>query len=668
MTISNIPSSVKTPFDPITAEEITVASSFLKKKLSPLVVQFRVIDVDEPRKAQVIEYLEKKKLNKDAPLPTRYVKLIYVKSDSPHLQKSIYNVDTGSIESTVEFPLGVKSSVDLDAMPVLEELCLTHPKTLEEIKLLQIPDGYTVVTDPWIYGTDDSTETRSLIQFYMYIRKGEHPEANHYSIPLKFSPVFDSDSLEFVRMDYLPSGIDSSTDKARLPWTVVEPIEYSHDLHKDGVRDGLKPLVVSQPEGASFEVNGTEITWQGWSLNVGFTVREGPVLYNLSFKGRSIMYRLSFSELTVPYGDPRAPYHRKQAFDLGDVGYGASANSLKLGCDCLGHIKYLSSYRSSNKGEPILLDSVVCIHEQDSGLLFKHTNFRNGAATLSRRRQLVIQSIATLANYEYIIAFILNQAGEIEVEIRATGILSTMPIDYGSKVPWGTTLGPGLFAANHQHLFSFRIDPAVDGFNNTISYEETFPMKRDPVDNPFGVGFGAKRTIVQNSGHFELDPTKNRTFKISNESIKNKVTGNPVAYKLLAPSSQMMLMDDESFNVKRAVYAKHPIWVTKYKDGELYAAGEFTNQSQEETGLGKWTARDDSLDKNDPVLWYTFGLTHNPRPEDFPIMPVEGASFMLIPSGFFNKNPALDVPPSLQTLNKSTLADETACHMDKLSL
>ena len=45
------------------------------------------------------------------------------------------------------------------------------------------------------------------------------------------------------------------------------------------------------------------------------------------------------------------------------------------------------------------------------------------------------------------------------------------------------------------------------------------------------------------------------------------------------------------------------------------------------------------------VLWYTFGVTHFVRPEDWPVMPVEYTGFLLSPFGFFDRNPALDLPP-----------------------
>ncbi len=76
----------------------------------------------------------------------------------------------------------------------------------------------------------------------------------------------------------------------------------------------------------------------------------------------------------------------------------------------------------------------------------------------------------------------------------------------------------------------------------------------------------------------------------------------------------------------------------------MNAAGLYVNQSKGGGGLPAWTAAKRSLDHKDVVLWYTMGVTHIPRPEDWPVMPVHKASFKLMPAGFFDRNPALDVP------------------------
>jgi len=304
---------------------------------------------------------------------------------------------------------------------------------------------------------------------------------------------------------------------------------------------------------------------------------------------------------------------------VGDVGFGITANELSLGCDCLGHIKYFDGYRTDSKGNPVLLKNVICLHEQDNGLQFKHTNYRTSATTVVRNRQLVVQMICTVANYEYIFAYIFDQAAGIELEVRATGILSTMPIDNedGTTVPWATNVGPGVAAAYHQHMFSLRIDPAIDGFKNTVYYEDSVPMPEGP-DNPYGVGYVTQQTVIKTSGAADTSVERHRVFKIRNDGVINPVTRKPVAYKLQTVPSQMLLMGPNTFNFKRAEFATRPIWVTRYQDDELYAAGEFTNQSKRSSGVETWVQRNDPTENEDVVVWHSKSPLQNAA-ETYPV-------------------------------------------------
>lgn len=133
---------------------------------------------------------------------------------------------------------------------------------------------------------------------------------------------------------------------------------------------------------------------------------------------------------------------------------------------------------------------------------------------------------------------------------------------------------------------------------------------------------------------------------------------SPVSYKLAPHPSQMRLASPESHIAKRAPFTEHHIWVTKYVDGELFPGGFYTNQSRGDAGgLKEWTERKDPVEDEDIVLWHTFALTHIPRCEDFPVMPVEIHTISLKPNNFFTENPAMDVPQSTQAVNKSSLAD-----------
>jgi primary-amine oxidase len=84
--------------------------------------------------------------------------------------------------------------------------------------------------------------------------------------------------------------------------------------------------------------------------------------------------------------------------------------------------------------------------------------------------------------------------------------------------------------------------------------------------------------------------------------------------------------------------------VTAYDPAERYAAGDYPNQRPGNDGLPVYSQADRPLDNTDLVVWYSFGANHAVRPEDWPVMPVTTIGFHLKPVGFFNGNPALDLP------------------------
>ena len=498
------------------------------------------------------------------------------------------------------------------------------------------------------------------------MRLGNHLDFNHYAYPLDFCAEIQGldNVIDVYRLPTGPDGLPASSDEKFDRRKIHGTSEYHPDLQNDR-RETLKPYQVVQPEGPSFRTKGHLIEWDKWRFRLGFNYREGMTIHDLHFDNRSLFYRLSLSEMFVPYGDPRKPYPRRAAFDLGNDGAGANANNLKLGCDCLGHIKYFSFWYSTSAGDPFLLPNAVCLHEQDDGILWKHTNYRTGNAIVARSRILVLQTIITVGNYEYIFAFHFDQEGVITYEIRATGILSTLPIAIGDNLPYGISVAPGVFAPTHQHLFSLRIDPAVDGQRNTLAIEENVAIStHDPqVHNPFSVGFSTTKQFVEKEGGFDLDHRTGRTFKILNEHVLNPMSSTPVGYKLVPSYSQMLLADPSSYHAKRSEFAQHAVWVTKYHDGELYASGEFTMQSLGGEGIASVVTqrKDDPKASNvrsdDIVIWHTFGTTHNPRVEDWPVMPSEKMTVMLKPVNFFARNPAIDVQLSSQEVNRSVLVN-----------
>ena len=308
---------------------------------------------------------------------------------------------------------------------------------------------------------------------------------------------------------------------------------------------------------------------------------------------------------------------------------------------------------------------MVCCHEQDDGILWKHSNFRTQNPVVARSRILVLQTIITVSNYEYIFAFHFCQDASIFYEVRATGILSTAPLDVDNdeKIPYGTVVAPGVLAPYHQHLFSLRIDPALDGQSNSLLVEESraLPVDDRSVHNPFRVGYVSESHIIEEEGGLDLDFTKNRVFKFINENKINPITGTPVGFKLLPHYSQKLLAHGDSYHAKRSEFAQHHVWVTRYEDNDLFPAGRYTMQSSGNDGIATAISRRGEMGAartvrdHDIVVWHTFGSTHNPRVEDWPVMPSEKLVVGLKPVNFFTGNPGIDVAPSAQDKNKSVL-------------
>jgi primary-amine oxidase len=540
---------------------------------------------------------------------------------------------------------------------VFEDACVASKLFQDAMSEFTLPEGFSVAIDPWPYGGPDEEDgVPRYMQGLVFGKNSStnNDDANHYAYPIPIIPVMDWVTKEIIRVDRLATG--GAGDGLEAKPRQGEPkklfqksmtAEYVPELLDRPLRTDLKPLSVVQPEGASFQVQPDGLVeWQKWRFRVSFTPREGAVLHDVCYDNRSILYRLSYSELTVPYGDPRSPFHRKQAFDHGDGGMGRAANNLELGCDCLGAIYYFNSHLAAPDGSPTPAKSVICLHEQDNGILWKHTNFRTNRAVVTRNRELVVQFIVTLANYEYVYAYKMDLAGAITLEVRATGVVSVVQIDEGKTSPYGNVVAPGVLAQNHQHVFAARIDPAMDSYgpgDTQVVVEESIGRKMDAHSNPFGNFYEIQRSPVRKATWIDAEPRRNRILKLENASKTNEISGKNVGYKMVLPATQMMLADEDGVMAKRAPFAKHNFWVTGYRDGELWAAGEFTNQSRQEVGgvsdmvkRGDWFTEeqevngngngvnghsgDDHGKKSSPVVWGVFGLTHNPRVEDWPVM------------------------------------------------
>lgn len=355
--------------------------------------------------------------------------------------------------------------------------------------------------------------------------------------------------------------------------------------------------------------------------------------------------------MVVPYGDPNDPHYRKNAFDAGEDGLGKNAHSLKKGCDCLGYIKYFDAHFTNFTGGVETIENCVCLHEEDHGILWKHQDWRTGLAEVRRSRRLTVSFICTVANYEYGFYWHFYQDGKIEAEVKLTGILSLGALQPGEIRKYGTTIAPGLYAPVHQHFFVARMDMAVDckpgeAFNQVV--EVDVKVEEPGKNNVHNNAFYTKETLLRSESQAMRDcnPLSARHWIVRNTRTVNR-TGQLTGFKLVPGSNCLPLAGSEAKFLRRAAFLKHNLWVTPYARNENFPGGEFPNQNPRVgEGLASWVKQNRCLEETDIVLWYVFGITHVPRLEDWPVMPVEHIGFMLQPHGFFNCSPAVDVPPA----------------------
>jgi primary-amine oxidase len=516
-----------------------------------------------------------------------------------------------------------------------------HPDVIAALAARGITDMSLVMIEVWTYGKALMPEKyRDRRLGWCDVWDRATPEGNPYAHPVSgLKIVVDMNTIELLEIenDHDHGQPEVNAEYVPGPW-------------KGEQRTDLTPLHITQPEGVSFTVEGTELRWQNWRMRLGFNYREGPVIYQVSYDDhgaeRDIAYRMSFAEMVVPYRDASFDHYRRTAFDIGEWGLGFMTTSLELGCDCLGEIVYLDATLHDTRGEPYTVKNAICIHEEDNAVLWKHVDHTTGAE-VRRMRRLVVSCHATVANYEYLVYWRFYQDGNIEAEVRATGLMVTTPMPEDGPAPaTGTVVDHRTYAPFHQHFLVARLDLDIDGPDNTVMEVDSRALPVSP-DNPYGLSVVTESTPIRSEAASARDFNwaTQRSWKVVNPTKTNAWGTNP-AYKLVPTASIPPMMEPDTPQYLRAPVIGHTVWVTRQHEDERWPCGAYPTQSTVDTGMTEWIRDDEPLENTDVVLWYVFGIHHITRVEDWPIMPADIVSFWLKPFGFFDQNPSIDVPPS----------------------
>ena len=457
------------PLDPLTADEIAAAAAIVRRERElDDRTAFVSISLREPAKEDVLAGARIE----------RAADIVLLDPAAEASFEVVVSLDSGALVDWRELR-GLQPAMTPEEYELVERVVKAHPDFQAALARRGIGEEQLelVGVDPVPVGSwgDHQYEGRRLIRALSWI--APYPGGNTYARPIEgLVGLVDTHRAEVVSVD----------DHGAV---AIPPGTGEYRAGRAGpLRGGVAPLEITQPEGPGFTLEGNLVRWERWQLRVGFTTREGLVLHQVGYEDdgrlRPVLYRASFSEMAVPYGDPSPTRYIHSPFDIGENLVGRLANSLELGCDCLGEIRYLDGAVCDSRGEPIVIRNAVCLHEEDAGVLWKHWDFRTGHTEVRRSRRLVVSSISTIGNYDYGFFWHFYQDGSIEVLVKATGILATAACPPGERPEHGQLVAEGLNGMIHQHFFNVRLDLDVDGVRNAVYEVETEALpagRRQPV-------------------------------------------------------------------------------------------------------------------------------------------------------------------------------------------
>jgi primary-amine oxidase len=624
------------PLDPLTPAEIEAAAAVLRKAPGfPSEGAFSTIVLQEPAKSEVLAFVP------GTPF-TRQAFSVVIDRRGNKTFEAVVDLKTSAVTSWAEVA-GQPPLLDGE-YTLLAELVKADPRWQAAIRARGITDFDTVQVDGWAVGQvapihRADTPPARLIRGVSYLVGGQR---NFYGRPIEGVVAMVNLNTRQV-IEVVDTGV--------VP---MAPPSQEFDEQSTGVRTAPKRLAITQPDGASFTITGQEVRWQKWQFRYTMHPREGLVLHTLGYEDggrvRPILYRAALSEMVVPYGDPDQNWRWRAAFDVGEYNVGRLASSIEPNTDAPENATLIDATFSDDEGKPTVLPRAVAIYERDGGLLWKHFDLYSKQNQSRRARQLLVSFIATIGNYDYALSYVLHQDGVFEVDAALTGIMlpkgvtETKVDGHGGHYPSAHLVAPNVAAPHHQHFFNFRLDLDVDGPRNSI-HEMNTRAAAAGKDNPsLNVMVMEESPLVtERKAPRVMDMASARHWVVTNPEAKNAL-GHATSYILVPGPNAVPYVAPTAPVRQRAGFINNHFWATRYKPNEVFAAGSYPNQSAGGDGLPKWIADDESLVNEDVVVWYTLGVTHIPRPEEWPVMPVTHVGFKLVPGGFFARNPALDVP------------------------
>jgi primary-amine oxidase len=613
------------PLDPLSADEIRSAVAALRAAGDiDAETRFPLIDLDEPEKAKVLAWRPGEPFARRAFIVARRGRRVY---------EGVVDLASRDVLRWQAIP-DVQPSILEDEWMAARRITTTDPTWQAAMR----KRGYTRFDQLYCapfsagYFADPAEAGRRLVKVACF--DTSEPGNNVWSRPIEGL---------FAIVDLDEGRVIGIVDSGVVPVS-RDPAAFA----------GTEAAASVPATSRDFALAGNEVRWKNWSFHFRMDRRVGPILslvrYDDRGRERLVMYRGSISEMFVPYMDPDRGWSFRTYLDVGEYGFGLLSSPLTPGVDCPASAQFIDAVLPDETGEPEHVASRLCLFERDTtGPLWRHAEIVNGSYAGSPAKELVLRTIPAVGNYDYVIDWVLTEAGAIRIDVGATGIVEVKGVAARSladpsaaqATAYGTLVAPGLTAVNHDHFLSFRLDMDVDGQDNMLVRRQLVPERLNTGDGRRSLWRVVDEDVRVEGALSGAMHSADEEWRIVNPNLTNGLGQHP-GFELHAEHSATSLLAPDDFPQRRAGFSAAPLWVTAYDPAELYAAGPYPNQSRGGDGLPAYAARRRPVANADIVLWCTMGFHHVPRPEDWPVMPTMWHSLSLLPDGFFDRNPALD--------------------------
>jgi primary-amine oxidase len=625
------------PLDPLDSGEITAAVAALRAAgHADETTVFASVTLREPPKASVLRWKPGLPIPRAAAVVLRHKATTY---------EAVVDLSTRTVTSYTAVP-GVQPTVTMPEILAAIELTTKDSRMQSGLQKRGLTDMSQVFCAPRTVGSFVRPEHagRRLVKVDCFDIRGVRSDV--FANPVEgLIALVDLDRREVLEV----------TDAGVVP---VPRGDTELDPQSLGPQRTVRPVVQSMPEGSNITVDGWMVRWQKWAFHIGWESRAGTILSQVTFDDgrgpRSILYQGSIAEIYVPYHDPTAGWYYRTYMDQGDYGFGANTSPLVPGADCPSSAIFLSPAMATAAGGVQTLERRVCLFERSPGEpLWRHFDVMTEALESRPATELVLRYVATVGNYDYLLDWVLDQRGTITFRGGATGIDAVKGVaartlaDATARedTEFGNLISAGRVGVNHDHFFSLRLDMDVDGPANSFMVARLVPERLPATSPRRSIWRVTHETIATDTdARFTIAYDRPAMWHVVNPDRTNAL-GYSVGYMLHASDNALPLVDADDPALGRAQFARHHLWVTPYDPAERYAAGTYPNQSAPGEGLASWTSRRRSIEKQDLVLWYTLGFHHVPSAEDWPVYNLGWHSVTLKPYNFFDRNPAVDVPP-----------------------